>query len=58
MLRGGHAEGERGAGPREFNGEDDHVHLLAYPPKVSVPALVNSPKGVPPGACGQSSPGA
>jgi len=31
----------------EFNGEDDHVHLLvSYPPKVSVSALVNSLKGV------------
>jgi putative transposase len=31
----------------EFNGEDDHVHLLVnYPPKVSVAALVNSLKGV------------
>lgn len=32
---------------REFNGEDDHVHLLVgYPPKVAVSALVNSLKGV------------
>lgn len=31
----------------EFNGEDDHVHLLVnYPPKVSVSKLVNSLKGV------------
>jgi putative transposase len=31
----------------EFNGEDDHVHLLvAYPPKVAVARLVNSLKGV------------
>ena len=31
----------------EFNGEDDHVHLLVnYPPKVSVLALVNNLKGV------------
>lgn len=31
----------------EFDGEDDHVHLLAnYPPKVSVSNLVNSLKGV------------
>src|SRR5919199_235590 len=30
-----------------FDGEDDHVHLLvAYPPKVSISALVNSLKGV------------
>jgi len=29
----------------EFDGEDDHVHLLVnYPPKVSVSALVNSLK--------------
>lgn len=32
---------------REFNGEDDHVHLLAkYPPLVAVAGLVNSLKGV------------
>ena len=32
---------------KEFNGEDDHVHLLVeYPPKVSVSSLVNSLKGV------------
>ena len=31
----------------EFNGEDDHVHLLVnYPPKISVSSLVNSLKGV------------
>src|SRR5258708_1015161 len=31
----------------EFDGEDDHVHLLVnYPPKTSVSALVNSLKGV------------
>lgn len=31
----------------EFDGEDDHVHLLLnYPPKVSVSVLVNSLKGV------------
>jgi putative transposase len=31
----------------EFNGEDDHVHLLVeYPPKIAVSALVNSLKGV------------
>lgn len=30
----------------EFDGEDDHVHLLVnYPPKVSVSKLVNSLKG-------------
>jgi putative transposase len=39
--------GDFGADLREFNGEDDHVHLLAgYPPKVPVAGLVNSPKGV------------
>ncbi len=32
---------------REFNGEADHVHPLAFhPPKVPVSALVNSLKGV------------
>ncbi len=32
---------------KEFNGERDHVHLLAhYPPKVAVSKLVNSLKGV------------
>ena len=31
----------------EFDGEDDHVHLMVnYPPKVAVSALVNSLKGV------------
>ena len=31
----------------EFDGEDDHVHLLVnYPPTVAVSALVNSLKGV------------
>ncbi len=31
----------------EFDGEDDHFHLLVnYPPKVSVSSLVNSLKGV------------
>ena len=31
----------------EFDGEDDHVHLLVnYPPKVSVSSQVNSLKGV------------
>ena len=30
----------------EFNGEDDHVHLLvSYPPKVPLSALINSLKG-------------
>ncbi|GAA3519645.1 IS200/IS605 family transposase [Streptosporangium album] len=36
-----------GAQPREFNGENDHVHLLVYyPPKVALSTLVNSLKGV------------
>ncbi|MHB8300605.1 MAG: IS200/IS605 family transposase, partial [Dermatophilaceae bacterium] len=31
----------------EFNGEDDHVHLLVhYPPTVTLSTLVNSLKGV------------
>ena len=31
----------------EYNGEDDHVHLLVnYPPKVAISKLVNSLKGV------------
>lgn len=31
----------------EFNGEDDHVHLLVeYPPKLAISTLVNSLKGV------------
>jgi len=31
----------------EFDGEEDHVHLLLnYPPKVSVSKIVNSLKGV------------
>jgi len=31
----------------EFEGENDHVHLLVnYPPKVSISRLVNSLKGV------------
>lgn len=31
----------------EFDGEDDHVHLLVnYPPQVFIPGLVNSLKGV------------
>ena len=31
----------------EFDGEDDHVHLLVtYPPKVSISKLVNSLKGI------------
>lgn len=31
----------------EFNGENDHVHLLVnYPPKIAISTLVNSLKGV------------
>lgn len=31
----------------EFDGEDDHVHLLVnYPPKIAVSTLVNALKGV------------
>ena len=31
----------------EFNGEDDHVHLLInYPPKIAISLIVNSLKGV------------
>ena len=38
--------GDFGAVLREFDGEAGHVRLLVeYPPKVSVPALVNSLKG-------------
>lgn len=36
-----------GATLTEFNGEDDHVHLLVhYPPTVQLSKLVNSLKGV------------
>ncbi|GAA4250461.1 hypothetical protein GCM10022255_039190 [Dactylosporangium darangshiense] len=36
-----------GADLREFNGEDDHVHLLVhYPPSFALSRLVNSLKGV------------
>ena len=36
-----------GATPAEFNGAQDHVHLLAaYPPKVAPSHLVNNLKGV------------
>ena len=32
---------------KEFNGEEDHVHLLInYPPKLAISKLVNSIKGV------------
>ena len=32
---------------KEFNGEEDHIHMLIhYPPKVSLSKLVNSLKGV------------
>lgn len=37
----------------EFDGEDDHVHLLVnYPPKVAVSKLVNSLKSVGRGVVG------
>jgi putative transposase len=40
--------GDFGAELRQFNGQDDHGHLLVqYPPKVTVPAPVNNLKGVP-----------
>ncbi|MFF0371430.1 IS200/IS605 family transposase [Micromonospora sp. NPDC005087] len=36
-----------GAELREFNGEDDHVHLLVHhPPKLPISTLVNRLKGV------------
>jgi len=38
---------DSGTEPVEFNGETNHVHLLVNsPPKVAVPKLVNSLKGV------------
>jgi len=38
---------EMGAELREFNGDNDHVHLLVrYPPKLPVSTLVNRLKGV------------
>ena len=49
--------GDFGAELRDFNGEDDHVHLLiGYPPKVAVPALVYSLKGCRRDDCDRSSP--
>jgi len=36
-----------GAERPEFNGEDNHLHLLVtYPPKIAISALMNSLKGV------------
>jgi putative transposase len=36
-----------GAELREFNGQDDHVHVLVhYPPKLPISTLVNRLKGV------------
>lgn len=36
-----------GAELEEFNGEDDHAHLLVnYPPQIAISSLVNSLKGV------------
>ena len=45
---------------REFNGEDDHVHLLVeYPTEAAVAALVNSLKAcLGPGGSARTSPGA
>lgn len=46
-----------GAELREFNGEDDHVHLLVhYPPKIALSKLVNSLKGVSSATCVRSTP--
>lgn len=51
-----------GADLTEFNGEEDHVHLLVhYPPKIALSALVNSLKYIeqqkhPLQPAGQSSP--
>jgi len=45
--RSGKVCSDIGAELREFNGEDDHAHLLVeYPPKVAVTVLVNSLKGM------------
>ena len=39
--------GDFGADLREFNGQEDHVHLLVhYPPSVALSRLLNSLKGV------------
>lgn len=39
--------GDFGAELREFNGEDEHVHLLVnFPPTIAISRLVNSLKGV------------
>ena len=49
--------GAVGAELRDFNGQDDHAHLLAgYPPKVTDPAPVNSPRRCRPASCDRSSP--
>jgi putative transposase len=43
---------------REFNGQAGQVHLPGnYPPKVSMAALVNSLKGMPPACSAASTPG-
>ena len=45
IMRG--VAGGLGAELREFNGEEDHIHLLVhYPPKLAISTLVNSLKGV------------
>ena len=42
---------------REFNGENNHVHLLVnFPPKIALSRLVNSLKGVSSRRCARSSP--
>ncbi|SEL85280.1 Transposase IS200 like, partial [Halomonas daqiaonensis] len=36
----------------EFDGEEDHVHLLVeYPPKLLVSVMVNNLKSTSPGGC-------
>ena len=48
---------EMGCELREFNGENDHVHLLVhYPPKLPVSTLVNRLKAYQRTTCGKSSP--
>ena len=52
--------GDFGAELREFNGEDDHVHLfVAYPPKVAVAGAGElASRACRPGGCDRSSPAA
>jgi putative transposase len=50
--------GDFDADLREFNGQTDHGHLpVNYPPKVSVPALVNSSRACPSACSAASAPG-